>query len=108
VKKRRAAVRLIKPGMTPEEMPFGLGTWFRLERGDLVFESPLQDAPDPNDHLKWFYGMLWHDRKFFKRVQDKGVKVVASIHTSQKTLVLEPESLLLAHKLRMRLETNSV
>lgn len=70
----------------------------------MVLRSALQDTGDVNAHLKWLFMCLEHDRKQVKRLQENGARVIVRVVCAGLPLSIEPESLLLMHKLHLPVE----
>src|SRR5690348_8026979 len=79
-------------------------TFFHAEGSDLVFRSALDDTYSVGDHLKWLFGMLKFDGKFFRQMEASGVPAVLVIRTHTRPLCVEPEAMLLPHKLHLTTE----
>lgn len=97
-------VRAVRPSTAAVEFLRRFGTWFVSDGEDFVFRSPLRNTTDPNEHLQWFHGMLAHDRKLIRRLQEQGLSLVVRISCDRLPLVIASESLLLAHKLNLPTE----
>jgi hypothetical protein len=97
-------IRMLDAGNFADEVRHQLKTWFVSDKADLVFRSALRETGDVNAHLKWFHGMLLHERKFIRRLQSQGLRIVARVYCDQLPVVIEPESLLLGHKLHLPIE----
>lgn len=78
------------------------GNWFREEGKDLVFSSPLDMTHSISDHLKWFHSMLEHQRKYIRQLEAAGFPMVCRIRCNERSVILEPEALLLGHQLHIR------
>src|SRR5438876_260922 len=99
-----AEVRILNPGSVADEIRERFATWFTIQKADLVFSSALRDTGDANAHLKWLLGMLEHERKLIRRLQDQGLQMIARVYCNQLPVLIEPESFYLAHKLHVPIE----
>lgn len=72
----------------------GLG---KIERGDVVFSSPLQQVAELNDHLVWFWMMLKHKRRVLKRLQADGCKIVCRCSASRGPIIIRPNGAEMLH-----------
>lgn len=97
-------VRISRPGVRAEAIRSHFETWFVPDGDDLVFRSPLAPELSVSDHLKWFHSMLEFHRKFIRKLEADGVHMIVHISVRGRTLSLEPEALLLAHKLHLKTE----
>lgn len=79
-------------------------SFFKPDGNDLVFPSWLAADKPIDEHLKWLYGMLQHERKFFRRLEASGVSIVVFIRSQNRELSLTPEALLLMHKFHLPTE----
>ena len=70
----------------------------------MVFRSALAADQPVSEHLKWLYGVLQHQRKFFRQLEASGVSVVVSIRVHDRQLHLPPEALLLMHQFHLPTE----
>ena len=80
----------------------GLGEiagFFREEEGDFVFRSALGDGHSVSEHLVWLHGILQHHGKLLRTLREEGLDLIVSIKADARYLTLEPNALLLAHKL---------
>jgi hypothetical protein len=93
-------------GIQPDDDVFWCrgGDWFVAEQGDMVFTSALTDTGDINAHLKWLFMVLEFERKKMKQLQDQGVRVVVRVSCTNLPIRIEPDSLLLMHKLHLPVE----
>lgn len=73
-------IRMLDAGNVADEVRHRFETWFVSDKADLVFRSALRDTGDVNAHLKWFHGMLQHERKFIRRLQSRGLRIVARVY----------------------------
>jgi hypothetical protein len=69
------------------------------EKEDLVFRSSLGPGHTITEHLKWMLGMVQHDSAEFKRARQEGCDIVLQITSESADFSIEPEALLLPHKL---------
>jgi hypothetical protein len=97
-------IRMLDVDGVADEVRRRLETWFVADESDLVFRSALRDTGDVNAHLKWFAAMLGHQRKFIRQLQSRGVRIVTRVYRDRLPLLIEPESLLLGHKLHLPIE----
>ena len=104
---RQVEIRAVAPSAAIVELRRRLETWFVQEGEDFVFRSRLEGSVEVSDHLKWFQGMLRHERKLIRRLQDQGLNLVVRIYCKRLPVVIEPEGLLVAHQLRLRVEVVS-
>jgi len=78
--------------------------FFTEEKEDFVFRSALGAGHSITEHLKWLHGMLQHDSGLFKKAQQDGYDIVLQIHSEVKEFTVQPEALLLPHKLHLPVE----
>jgi hypothetical protein len=89
------------PKTTAEKILKKFPTYFRAEGEDLVFHSWLADQDSATEHLKWLLGVVQFERKFFRKLEAGGAAAVVAIRSHTRPLCIEPEALLLAHKLHL-------
>jgi hypothetical protein len=82
------------------------GALFSEEKDDLVFRSSLGQGHTLTKHLKWMLGMVQHDSAEFKRARQEGLDIVLQIKSESADFCLEPEALLLPHKLHLPVEVS--
>jgi hypothetical protein len=97
-------VRILSPGEHAQSVRSNFETWFVPDGTDLVFRSPLAPESSITDQLKWFHSMLEFHRKFIRKLEASGVEMVVRISLRGRTLMIEPEALLLAHQLHLKTE----
>lgn len=77
---------------------------FVADGEDFVFRLRLQPDVSVSEHLKWLHGMLHFERKRLRKLQEDGVDMVCRIRVRERSLIIEPEALLLMHQLHLRTE----
>jgi hypothetical protein len=97
-------VRVISPGVRASSVTGEQRTWFVPDGEDLVFRSRLPDGASVSEHLKWLHGMLQFQRKHLRQLQEDGVNMVCRIGVRGRSLLIEPEALLLMHHCHLRTE----
>jgi hypothetical protein len=78
--------------------------FFLEEDGDLVFRSSLGDGHSASEHLVWLHGMLQYHAKILRTLRDEGVDIIVTVRAEGRDVTLEPNALLLAHKLGTPIE----
>jgi hypothetical protein len=73
--------------------------FFREEDSDLVFRSALGDGHSVSEHLVWLHGILQHHGKVLRALREEGADLFVRVKADGRELTLEPDALLLAHKL---------
>jgi hypothetical protein len=74
-----------------------------IEQGDVVMRSPLEPSKPLNDHLVWFWGMLQHQRRFLKTLQQEGGKLTCRCKVPKGGVTLLPNAAEMLHLLEMDL-----
>ena len=101
---RYAEVRILDASNVAARIRERFETWFVADKDDLVFRSWILETDDINSHLKWLLGMLVHERKFIRQLQSEGVQFVVRVYCERLPIYIEPESLMLPHKLHLPVE----
>jgi hypothetical protein len=83
-----------------------IAAFFREEDGDFVFRSGLGDGHSVSAHLVWLNGMLQHHGKVLRTLREEGLDLIVRVKADGRELVLEPNALLLAHKLGIPTEVS--
>ncbi len=78
--------------------------FFRKEENDAVFYSALGDGNSVSAHLVWLHGMLQHHARSLKRVREEGADILVEIYSEARDLAIEPNAILLPHKLGIPIE----
>jgi hypothetical protein len=78
--------------------------FFREEDGDFVFRSALGDGHSVSEHLVWLHGMLQHHGKILRTLREEGAGLCVCVKADEQKLTLDPNALLLAHKLGIPME----
>jgi len=78
--------------------------FFREEEGELVFRSALGDGHSLSEHLVWLHGLLQHHGKVLRTLREEGIDLSVRVTADSQHLTLEPNALLLAHKLGIPIE----
>jgi hypothetical protein len=74
-----------------------------IERGDVVLRSPLEPSKSLNEHLVWLWGMLRHQRKFLKNLQQEGGKLTCRCEVPIGKVRLLPNAAEMLHLLEMEI-----
>jgi len=98
-----AEIRIRRPDASARNIASAV-SFFQPDGDDLVFRSALPADQPVSEHLTWLYGMLQHQRKFFRQLEASGVSVVVSIRIHDRHLQLPPEALLLMHQFHLPTE----
>jgi hypothetical protein len=75
----------------------------KIERGEVIISSPLQQVAELNDHLVWFWMMLKHKRRVLKRLQADGCKIVCRCSASHRPIIIRPNGAEMLHLLGVEL-----
>jgi len=74
-----------------------------IEQGDVVVRSPLDSSKPLNEHLVWLWGMLKHQRRFLKNLQQEGGKLTCRCTVPKGGVTLLPNAAEMLHLLEMEL-----
>jgi hypothetical protein len=74
-----------------------------IEQGDVVMRSPLDPSKSLNEHLVWLWGMLKHQRRFLKNLQQEGGKLTCICEVPKGDVRLAPNAAEMLHLLEMEL-----
>jgi hypothetical protein len=74
-----------------------------IEKGDVVMRSPLDPSKSLNEHLVWLWGMLKHQRRFLKNLQQEGGKLTCRCEVPKGDVRLLPNAAEMLHLLEMDL-----
>lgn len=78
--------------------------FFVRDEEDFVFRSALEPSEPVSDHLKWLHCMLQFEGRVFRQLEAAGMGGTVIIRAPAHQLQIEPEALLLAHKLHLKME----
>ncbi len=75
----------------------------RREGRDLVVESALPATAPLNDHLVWLWGMLKHERRYLKSLQNEGANFEIQVPADRKRIQIKPNAAEMLHLLGITL-----
>ncbi len=78
-----------------------------IEHGDVVVRSPLEPSKPLNEHLVWLWGMLKHERRFLKNLQQEGGRLTCECRVPKGVVKLLPNAAEMLHLLEMELVLNA-
>lgn len=70
-----------------------------ISKGEVIIKSPLDEAQELNDHLVWFWGILKHERRYLKTLQEEGAKLSCVAKVPRGNVKVLPNGAELLHLL---------
>ena len=74
-----------------------------IKRGDVVIRSQLAPEIPLNEHLVWLWGVLKHERRFIKTLQDEGGTLLCMCKVPKGKASILPNGAEMLHLLNMEL-----
>lgn len=74
-----------------------------IKQGKVVIQSQLDPSEPINDHLVWLWGMIHHERKLLKRLQDDEGSLTCRCEAKKGTAIIRPNGAEMLHLLNMDL-----
>jgi hypothetical protein len=90
--------------LAAEKIAKRFGTFAQQEGDDMVIHTAISPDDPAEKHINWLFGIVARERKAFRQLEAAGEPAVLVIRSHTRPLVLQPEALLLAHKLHLPTE----
>ena len=87
-----------------EKIAKRFGTFVQREGEDMVIHTAISPDDSAEKHINWLWGTVQYERKAFRQLEAAGEPAVLIIRSHTRPFVLQPEALLLAHKLHLPIE----
>jgi hypothetical protein len=98
----QAYILFRKPSkIAAEKIAKRFGTFVQTEGEDMVIRSWLEPQCSVTEHLNWLFSTAQRERKALLQLEAAGEPAVLIIRSHTRPLMIQPEALLLPHKLHL-------